>query len=344
MLLGWDKDDALGLDYHSVIKLSNQKGKELVDSISPIQQVLFTNKPVTNNDLMLTTRSGKKIFISLVVSPVTSGNGNPAAGAIAVFRDITRAKEQERAKAEFISTASHEMRTPVAAIEGYLSLALNPATATIDDKAQSYLLKAHESTQHLGRLFQDLLTVSRAEDGRLVTKPSVIDVLAFAREITDSLAPKAQAKGLFLSFKPGGGGGEEGSRNIPPVFYAYADADQLREILSNLVDNAIKYTKRGSITVDVTGDDKNITLNVADTGIGIPPEDIGHLFQKFYRIDNSDTREIGGTGLGLYICRRLAEINNGRVWAESAYGKGSTFYLQIPRISHEQAHDLNRGK
>lgn len=338
-LLGWEKDDALGLDYRSVIKLGTVKGKELADTASPIQQVLITNKPVINNDIVLTTRSSKKVFISLVVSPVSNGKG-PAAGAIAVFRDITREKEQERAKAEFISTASHEMRTPVAAIEGYLSLALNPATATIDDKAHSYLLKAHESTQHLGRLFQDLLTVSRAEDGRLATKPSVIDVVAFAREITESLAQKAQAKGLFLYFKPGGGGGEEGTHTIPPIFYAFADADQMREVLGNLIDNAIKYTRRGNVTIDVTGDDKNVTLSVTDTGIGIPPEDITHLFQKFYRIDNSDTREIGGTGLGLYICRRLAEVNNGRVWAESAYGKGSTFYLQIPRITHEQAHDL----
>jgi PAS domain S-box-containing protein len=338
MLIGWGKDDAIGLDYHSIFKLADAKGKELPDNISPIKQVLVSNTPLTNNDLMLVTKTGKKIMVSLVVSPV--GNTTPAAGAIVVFRDITKEKEQEQAKAEFISTASHEMRTPVAAIEGYLSLALNPATATIDDKAQSYLTKAHESTQHLGRLFQDLLTVSRAEDGRLAAKPSVIDVVKFAREVTESLTPKAQAKALFLYFKPDGGAGQEGTRTIPPVYYVHVDQDQLREVTNNLVDNAIKYTKRGNVTVDVTGDNKSITISVADTGIGIAAEDVPHLFQKFYRVDNSDTREIGGTGLGLYIARRLAEVNNGRVWAESSVGKGSIFYLQIPRISHEQAQDL----
>lgn len=337
-LIGWGKEDAVGLDYHSVLKLADTKGKELPDNASPVQQVLVSNAPLTNNDLMLITKSNKKILISLVVSPI--GNTSPTVGAILVFRDITKEKEQEQAKAEFISTASHEMRTPVAAIEGYLSLALNPATATIDDKAQTYLTKAHESTQHLGRLFQDLLTVSRAEDGRLAAKPSVVDIVKFLREVTEGLTPKAQTKGLFLYFKPDGGSGQEGTRTIPPVFYVHVDQDQLREVTNNLVDNAIKYTKRGSVTVDVTGDDKNITISVADTGIGIAAEDVPHLFQKFYRVDNSDTREIGGTGLGLYIARRLAEVNYGRVWAESSVGKGSTFYLQIPRISHEQAQDL----
>lgn len=339
-ILGWSKQDALNLDYRSVLKLSDSSGKELLPELSPIQQVLTTNKPVVNNDLTLTTRSGNKLLVSLVVSPV--GDTAPASGAIAVFRDITSEKQEERQKAEFISTASHEMRTPVAAIEGYLGLALNPNTAAIDEKARTYLLKAHESTQHLGRLFQDLLTVSRAEDGRIAPKPTVIDIVAFAKEITDGLLQKAQEKGLFLYFKPGGTatGTEEGVRNISPVFYALVDQGHLREIANNLVDNAIKYTKEGNVTVDVTGDDANVVISVSDTGMGIPPEDVPHLFQKFYRIDNSDTREIGGTGLGLFICRRLAEANNGKIWVESAYGKGSTFYVQFPRISHERATEL----
>jgi PAS domain S-box-containing protein len=341
-LLGWIKHDAIGLDYRSVIKLSDQNGKEVIPETSPIYQVLTSNKPLVNNDLALTTSSGKKIFISLVVSPV--GNDDGATGAIAVFRDITREKEEERQKAEFISTASHEMRTPVAAIEGYLGLALNPNTAAIDDKARAYLMKAHEATQHLGTLFQDLLTVSRAEDNRLIPKPTVVDAVSFVRSITESLTQKAQAKGLFLHFKPGGiisnTDEEGGNRKISPAYYSYVDQNHLREIINNLVDNAIKYTRQGNVAIDIRGDDNNLTISIADTGIGIPPEDVPHLFQKFYRIDNSDTREIGGTGLGLYICRRLAEANNGHIWVESAYGKGSTFYVQIPRISHERANEL----
>jgi PAS domain S-box-containing protein len=336
-LMGWPGKDAIGLDYRSVIKLTDTKGHPLAEDFSPIRQGLVSHKPIDNHDLELTTKSGKNILISLIVSPV--GEGATDGGVIAVFRDITREKEEERQKAEFISTASHEMRTPVAAIEGYLGLAMNPATATIDAKAMSYLQKAHESTQHLGRLFQDLLTVSKADDARLVPHPTVIDLIALTREIVFSLQEKSKNKGIFLSFAPGEND-IDGNRHITPVYYTYADQDQLREVLSNLVDNGVKYTKAGTVTVDVKGDDQTVSVTITDSGIGIPPEDVPHLFQKFYRVDNSDTREIGGTGLGLYISRRLIESNNGHIGVNSTYGKGSTFYVQLPRISHDQANAI----
>jgi len=334
-LLGWPGKDAVGLDYRSVIKLTDTKGKPIPEDFLPIHQGLVTHKAIDNHDLELTTKSGKNKLISLIVSPVEG----PGGGVIAVFRDITREREEERQKAEFISTASHEMRTPVAAIEGYLGLAMNPATATIDAKAMSYLQKAHESTQHLGRLFQDLLTVSKADDARLVPHPTVIDLTALTREVVFSLQQKAKDKGIFLSFAPGEND-VDGNRTILPVFYTYADQDQLREVLSNLVDNGVKYTKQGTVSVDVKGDGQTVSVVVTDSGIGIPPEDVPHLFQKFYRVDNSDTREIGGTGLGLYISRRLIESNNGHIGVTSTYGKGSTFYIQLPRISHEQANAI----
>ena len=336
-LLGWEKQDAMSLDYKSVIKVGDAKGIELPENSSPIRQTFITNQSVTTNDYSITTHSGKKVLVSLLVSPV---GADSSAGVIIVFRDITVEKEEERAKAEFVSTASHEMRTPVAAIEGYLGLALNPSTAIIDDKARMFLEKAHESTEHLGRLFQDLLTVSRSEDGRLAPKPTVVDIVAFTKEIVDGLMPKAQKKSLFLLFKPNSDSAQEGSRTVSPVFYSYIDQDQLREVLNNLVDNAIKYTKQGNVTIDVTGDASNITVSVTDTGIGVPPEDVPHLFQKFYRVDNSDTREIGGTGLGLYISRRLIENNNGHIGVNSELGKGSTFYVTLPRISHDRADEL----
>ena len=336
-LLGWPGKDAIGLDYRSVIKLTDTKGNPLAEDFSPIRQGLVSQKAIDNHDLELMTKSGKKILISLVVSPV--GSSTDEGGVIAVFRDITREKEEERQKAEFISTASHEMRTPVAAIEGYLGLAMNPATATIDAKAMSYLQKAHESTQHLGRLFQDLLTVSKADDARLIPHPTVIDLIALTREIVFSLQEKAKGKGIFLSFAPGEND-IDGNRHITPMYYTYADQDQLREVLSNLVDNGVKYTKAGTVTVDVKGDDQTVSVTITDSGIGIPPEDVPHLFQKFYRVDNSDTREIGGTGLGLYISRRLIESNNGHIGVNSTFGKGSTFYVQMPRISHDQANAI----
>ncbi len=125
---------------------------------------------------------------------------------------------------------------------------------------------------------------------------------------------------------------------MTPVYYVRADQSHYREVLSNLIENAIKYTKAGgTITVDITGDESHVIVSVVDTGIGIPKEDIPHLFQKFYRVDNSDTREIGGTGLGLYLCRRLVEAMDGRIWVESDYGKGSMFFVELARMNPNDA-------
>lgn len=330
-IIGWGKQDALNLDYRSVLQLFDTQDHDVPDEQDPVQQCLHVNQTIHTDNLTLATTSGKKLMVSLLVSPI----GQLGAGAIVVFRDITDQRAEERQQAEFISTASHEMRTPVAAIEGYLGLALNPQTAVIDEKARTYLTKAHESAQHLGRLFQDLLDVSKTEDGRLKNTPTPIDVVAYARDITNSFSSVAQGKQLALIFKPDTN--TMSSQRVTPAFYSWVDPDHFREVLSNLIENAIKYTKAGDITVDITGDDEHVALSVHDSGIGIPAEDIAHLFQKFYRVDNSDTREIGGTGLGLYLCRRLVETMGGRIWVNSEFGHGSTFSFELPRMKNEEA-------
>lgn len=333
-IIGWNQGDALGLKWQSVIKLIGADGRDTADIDNPVAQALRTNQPAHTDKLLLKTSSDKHLMVSIVASPV----GKNGEGIIVVFRDITKEKAEERQQAEFISTASHEMRTPVAAIEGYLGLALNPATAQIDEKARDFITKAHESAQHLGRLFQDLLDVSRAEDGRLKTEPRLINVVEFVGTIFEGLAPKAQEKGLEYVYRPAANAELQNSeRTVQPVFYVHVDPDHLREVTANLIENAIKYTPKGQVVVDVTGDDAVITISVQDSGIGIPAEDISHLFQKFYRVDNSDTREIGGTGLGLYLSRRLAEHMSGRLWVESEYRRGSTFFLEIPRTRSTDA-------
>ncbi len=336
--IGWGRQDAIGLDYKSVLHLIDKNGHDLTKANDPIFDVLSTNQSKRRTDLQLVTNSGKKLNVSVVASPI----GHLGSGAIIVFHDITKEQAEEREQAEFISTASHEMRTPVASIEGYLGLALNPATATIDEKARDFIGKAHESAQHLGRLFQDLLDVTKAEDGRLANNPKVVDLVAYTQDIIQGLKPRADAKNLRIFFKPETTSSSitGGEHSIAPVFYAHLDIDHLREVLANLIENAIKYTPKGEVVIDVIGDEEHIIVSVTDSGIGIPAEDIPHLFQKFYRVDNSDTREIGGTGLGLYLCRRLAEAMNGRIWVESEYKKGSTFYVELPRISHEEATKL----
>ena len=331
-IIGWDQGDALGLNWKSVLKLVTSDGKDVEDLENPIAQSLSKNQPTHNDKLFLLTSSEKRILVSIVSSPV----GTEGEGVIVVFRDITKEKAEEREQAEFISTASHEMRTPVASIEGYLGLALNPATAHIDEKARDFITKAHESAQHLGRLFQDLLDISKVEDGRMKNNPKIINVNEFLKDIFEGLEAKANEKQLNYIFMPDII--DEGKeKSLQPIFYANIDPDHFREVVSNLIENAIKYTPSGEVVVNVTGDDKQISVSVKDSGIGIPAEDIPHLFQKFYRVDNSDTREIGGTGLGLYLSRRLAEAMSGNLRVESKYKEGSTFYLEIPRMNSSEA-------
>lgn len=335
-LLGWTKHDALTLSYKSILKILDTKTQVVTDANDPVAQAIVTNKVIKNDNFSLETQAGKTFMASVSVSPV----GQLGSGVIVVFRDVTTEKSDERQRAEFISTASHEMRTPVASIEGYLGLALNPATATVDEKARDFITKAHESAQHLGRLFSDLLDVSKADDSRLKNDPEIVDVVPFIHDIVEGLTPKAVEKGLRVLYKPTPSEGATVGTRINPVYYANVDNDHLREIVQNLVENAIKYTPEGDVVVDVTGDNDHIVVSVADTGIGIPREDQAHLFQKFYRVDNSDTREIGGTGLGLYLCRRLTETIGGRIWIESEYKHGSTFYVELPRTSHDDAMQL----
>lgn len=333
-ILGWSKQDAISLNYKSVLRLTDDKDEVLGEVSDPVYQVLNNNQQIRASKLSLITRNDKKLIISLVVSPV----GEAGSGVIVVFRDITKEATEEREQAEFVSTASHEMRTPVASIEGYLGLALNPQTAQIDIRARDFITKAHESAQHLGRLFQDLLDVSKSEDGRMTSNPQPINIVKFINSILESFRPKIEAKGLSIDYLPMPD--NKGDRVIAPDYIVNLDNDHLREIIDNLVDNAVKYTPSGNITINVTGDDEHVTVSVKDTGIGIPAEDIPHLFQKFYRIENKDTNAIGGTGLGLYLSRRLVESMGGRIWVESVRGEGSTFYVELPRVSEQEAATL----
>jgi PAS domain S-box-containing protein len=333
-ITGWSTSDSLKLNYKSVLQLVDSKGQPVNESSDPVLVVLNNNEQVRNDDLELMTKNSKKIMVSLLISPV----GAMGSGVIVVFRDITKEKAEEKEQAEFISTASHEMRTPVTAIEGYLGLALNPQTATIDEKARAFITKAHESTQHLGRLFKDLLDVSRADDKRLNSKPKVTNIMILVEDIVNGLKPQANQKNLGLIFLPKP---DDSGRFVVPVYYVNLDPDFITEILGNLVENAIKYTNEGKVSVDVKASDDNIKISVEDTGIGISEEDIPHLFQKFYRVNNAETNQIGGSGLGLYLSRKLVDSLGGQIWIESTYHKGSIFHLQLPRISNEEAKALS---
>lgn len=347
----WAVDEATNMDVNVVVKLTQENGTDMPQDQNPFTVVLKQRKRI-NQALELSGRNGNKRVISLVISPIVPPNETNPIGAVAVMRDISQERVAEKQRAEFISTASHEMRTPVAAIEGYLALALNDKVSQIDSKARSYLEKAHSSTQHLGKLFQDLLTSSKAEDGRLTSHPVVVEMGAFMQQLTDDLKFAADKKGLASEFVIGGPDSTVDTTNkdasaqhlLKPLYYVLADPDRLREVVTNLFDNACKYTDSGKISIGLTGDNDVVQVYVRDTGAGIPAADVPHLFQKFYRVDNSATRTIGGTGLGLFICRKIVELYHGRIWVESNVGRGSTFFINLPRLSTQRAAEMQASE
>lgn len=340
---GMGASDAIGLNINSVIHLVDDKNLPLDSSINPFQKTLLSGEAIRNNKLFLLTPSKVQVPIGLTLSPLKIDN--KVIGAIGIFRNISEEKAEEQRRADFISTASHEMRTPVAAIEGYLALALNSKVATIDSRARDYLEKAHTSTQHLGQLFQDLLTSAKAEDGRLSSHPEMIEIGSFLEQLTNDLKFSAEKKGLFMDFTIGSNeviNATVNERLVKPLYYVFADPERLREVVTNIFDNAVKYTDQGKISIGLTGNNNTVQFYIKDTGPGIPTEDQPHLFQKFYRVDNTATRTIGGTGLGLFICRKIVELYKGRIWVESELGKGSTFFINFPRVSTKEASEYKK--
>ncbi len=342
-MTGWPIEEASGIDVRAVVKLAKENGEEITPADNPFVQVL-NEKKSSDHTLQVVGRNGKRLVVSVVISPVITPKTGEFVGAVAVIHDVSNSRAEEHRRADFISTASHEMRTPVAAIEGYLALALNDKVSKVDAHAREYLDKAHASTQNLGKLFQDLLTSAKAEDGRLVNHPEVIEMGEFIEQLTDSLKFSAEKKGLLTEFILGtsdkGNNAIGGGKVVKPLYYVFADPDRLREVITNLFDNAVKYTETGKISLGLTGNKDLVQIYVRDTGPGIPAEDVPHLFQKFYRVDSSATRTVGGTGLGLFICRKIIELYQGRIWVESGVGSGSTFYINLPRLSNDKANAL----
>jgi signal transduction histidine kinase len=256
---------------------------------------------------------------------------------IVTYRDITQELKEGREQMEFISTASHEMRTPIAAIEGFLGLALNEKSATIDERARGYLEKARTAGQHLGKLFKNLLDATQLADRQMKAHLQPVEMTELVQSAAAQFGPMAAQKGLVVLFNsiPLTQSTAE-HQQLAQMLYAWADVEFVREIINNLMENAIKYTTAGRVEVTVQGGANEVVTSVRDSGPGIPAGDLPHIFQKFYRADNSETRTVGGTGLGLFIARERAEAMDGSLSADSTFGRGSIFFLRLPRMSDEE--------
>ena len=333
LLGGQMAQNFLGAKLEDILKLENGQGVAIPAQNNLVFYAVNNGQNYTTRGYFLVNLQGQKKPVAFKIITAHS----PKNERIVTFYDITSELEAESEQAEFISTASHEMRTPVASIEGYLGLALNPKTATIDERAKKYLEEAKKSSQHLGKLFRDLLDVTKLDDKRIKAHLTPIEVTSTVRSIAEGQIPKMSEKNIHFTFGSSSSANMNGGRVINQEVFAAIDVDFLREIINNLIENAIKYTNNGGgIWVNVRGDGDRVLINVTDTGIGISPEDSKHVFQKFYRADNSETRTIGGTGLGLYIVKERVEAMSGSTWVESTFGEGSTFYVAFPRLTYEE--------
>lgn len=236
-------------------------------------------------------------------------------------------KELDKLKDDFVSVASHELRTPMTAIKSYLWMAINRPDVPLSEKMEQHLSRAYLSTERLINLVNDMLNVSRIEAGRIEIRPAPFDIQVLVSDVISEVVPKASEKMIKIEVE---------KENVPKVF---ADPDKVHEILLNLIGNSLKFTPAyGQITIRFFSDGQTVETSVKDTGSGISQDDLSSLFQKFGRLDNSyiAMSTAGGTGLGLYISKSLINLMKGRIWAASdGLNKGSTFTFSLPIATKE---------
>jgi len=236
-------------------------------------------------------------------------------------------EEASRAKTHILSTATHELKTPLTSIIGYIDIILmrQNKVGPLNEKQQRYLQTAQRNSYRLKSLVDDLLDISRIESGGLELTPAELELWPEIEEIVTGMQTQINDKDIDLVL--------DIPQEICPVL---ADKLRLGQVISNLLSNACKYSPQGArVTIRAREEDAGVRIDVSDTGIGISPEDQERLFTKFFRADNSSTREVSGSGLGLYITKHLIEAHGGRIWASSQIGQGTTFSIIWPKTGQE---------
>jgi two-component system phosphate regulon sensor histidine kinase PhoR len=263
--------------------------------------------------------SGGKTFEVNVAAIASSHEGFPTVkGVIVVFHDITRLKELEKVRRDFVANVSHELRTPLTMIKGYAETLVDGAWR--EESAYSFIQIIKHHTDRLTKIVEDLLTLSKIESKEVSLKRERIEVSEFVKEMIDFLREGSDKKGISIV-----------QDQAPLPVMVEADRNLLEQVFINLLDNAIKYTPEGGrIEISSLQKGPEILVMIRDNGIGIPKEDVKRIFERFYRVDKGRSQEMGGTGLGLSIVKHIIQAHGGRIWAESEMGKGSSFFFTIP--------------
>jgi two-component system phosphate regulon sensor histidine kinase PhoR len=274
-------------------------------------------------ELTLPTSEGRALEVNVVGIPPSPAGSAPSSektsGIIAVFHDITRLKNLERIREDFVANVSHELRTPLTTIKGYSETLLDGALR--EDVAFQFVQIIKKHADRLEKIVEDLLTLSKIEARTFSLRRETLLIGDLVEDVLELMREPAEKRAITLS-----------KGEIDPALSVSGEKGYLEQALVNLVDNAIKYGRQGGI-VRISATEKSpgeVQVSVMDDGEGIPREDLSRVFERFYRVDKGRSKELGGTGLGLSIVKHLVQAHGGKVWAESQPGKGSTFFFTLP--------------
>ena len=321
-------EQLIGQDFQAFLSVFAAKGRD--EAIAAMKALLNTSAAEVYQ-VFKTTLEIENRVIHAHLSPVQTQRDD-FLGVVTVLRDITKEVEADRAKSEFVSNVSHELRTPMTAIKGYTDLLHSGAVGPINDNQTRFLSIIRNNADRLTALINDLLDISRVETGRVRFEPRPLQIGDVIADVVNALAVPAEAKRQTLIYEVVAG--------LPDVM---GDRDRLNQVATNLVDNAIRYTPDGGkIEVRVYPVEGAVRVDVKDTGIGIAPDDMGRIFERFYRADDPVVQETTGTGLGLSIVKMFVEMHGGRVWVESNPGKGSTFTFILPMAVRDDVITVER--
>jgi PAS domain S-box-containing protein len=274
------------------------------ESVSMISQEIRTDDPSS--------------VLMAQMAPVRDEQGR-LLGAVTVLRDITTLKEIEKIKSQFVSMVAHELRSPLAAIEGWLGVVLSGEAGGSEEQNRAWLLRAKERANSLLALVQDLLEINKIEAGKVAQKMESVQVTDIIAKIVEFFKPEAERHHVTLQMKP----------SAAPAIQA--DVQDMEKLFTNLISNAIKYNvENGSVTVETSQDANFVGIHIRDTGIGISAADLPRLFDDFFRAETKKRDKVSGTGLGLTIAKKIVDSHLGHIEVESQVGKGSTFSVYLP--------------
>ncbi len=315
--LGLRRDEVLG---RPAVELSGLYGPGAAQWAERLEKWRTAPREYQGDYLSERVDLGDRV-VSVHVSPVV--HGNEYLGLVSVFRDITREIEADRAKSEFVARVSHELRTPMTSIKGYADLILLGAAGPINDQQRHFLETVKNNADRLSLLVNDLLDISRIEQGRFELDVREVNLRELIGQILTTFEGRKKNDGRTITITG------EVPDDLPII---EGDYDRLTQVFTNLVSNAYQYTPdEGSVTIRACVDGEGVRVDVADTGIGIPEQDQPHVFDRFFRGESHPlVFKSSGTGLGLAIVREMVNMHYGRVWFESEEGKGTTFSVWLP--------------